>query len=168
MKILPQNEATEAAEIPAYTIMRMNPCDCPADGFCARYKREMKGRTREICRGENITPEKAAKYRANWEVLARRAGPGTELKALLHSFGITSDVQCGCTDKAHAMDLWGIEGCKEHRAEIIGWLQEAAKAKGWAAQVAAMAGSGWLVDTAIQRAIAANAARASRDTSPPL
>ncbi len=136
----------------------MNPCDCPADGFCARHKREMKGRLREICRGENITQEKAAKYRANWAGM--KHGPGAELKALLFSYGITSAVQCGCEDKAHAMNLRGVEGCREHRAEIIGWLQAAAKERGWAAQVAAMAGSGWLVDESIRRAKAS-------DTSPP-
>ncbi len=136
----------------------MNPCDCPADGFCSRYKREMVGRLREICRGENIDPEKAAKYRANWSAI--KHGPGTELKALLHSYGIASDVQCGCTDKAHAMNLWGVDGCREHRAEIIGWLQSAARERGWAAQVAAMAGSGWLVDESIRRA------EANADKSP--
>jgi hypothetical protein len=31
----------------------------------------MSGRLREICRGENIDPAKAAKYRANWAALAK-------------------------------------------------------------------------------------------------
>ncbi len=41
-------------------------CECPVAGYCERYKRQMTGRVHEICRGENIDPAKAAKYRANW------------------------------------------------------------------------------------------------------
>lgn len=41
-------------------------CDCPADGFCSRYKRTMLGRLREICRGENIDPVAAEQYRRTW------------------------------------------------------------------------------------------------------
>ncbi len=42
-------------------------CECPMNGFCSRYKGKFVGdRHREICRGENISKEKAAKYRARW------------------------------------------------------------------------------------------------------
>lgn len=44
-------------------------CDCQVDGFCARYQRDMAGRLRQICRGENISPAKAEVYRANWRSL---------------------------------------------------------------------------------------------------
>ena len=41
-------------------------CECAEDGYCKRYKRIQAGRLRQICRGENIDPGEAAKYRALW------------------------------------------------------------------------------------------------------
>lgn len=41
-------------------------CDCLADGFCNRYGREMLGRFRQICRGENVDAGTAAAFRAYW------------------------------------------------------------------------------------------------------
>ena len=29
-------------------------CECENDGFCARYKRDMYGRDRELCAGINV------------------------------------------------------------------------------------------------------------------
>lgn len=80
-------------------------------------------------------------------------GPGTELIGLLETFGIRSDDYPGCQCKLRAsqMDMWGADGCREHRAEIVGWLQEEANKLGWAGRIAS-AGIGWLVDEAIRRA----------------
>lgn len=47
-------------------------CACDVDGFCARYQREMIGRLRQICRGENIVPEKAEHYRREWATMSKR------------------------------------------------------------------------------------------------
>lgn len=44
----------------------MSDCTCIADGYCPRFQRNMVGRLREICRGENISPERAAGYKRNW------------------------------------------------------------------------------------------------------
>lgn len=41
-------------------------CECTQDGQCPRYGREMAGRLREICRGENVDAGTAAQYRALW------------------------------------------------------------------------------------------------------
>jgi hypothetical protein len=66
------------------------------------------------------------------------------------------------------MDTWGADGCREHRGEIVDWMQTAAESKGWAAKMAAgwkMLGESWfnpldpfgsLVDEAIRRASIAN------------
>jgi hypothetical protein len=51
-------------------------------------------------------------------------GPGTELHNMLHAAGIRPT---GCAGKCHArmqqMNKWGVEGCREHRAEIIAWMR---------------------------------------------
>jgi len=106
-------------------------CECPADGFCARYKREMTGRVREICQGINIDPAKAEAYRRNWLALANApAGSGEHLRRLLHELDITSREGCGCKERISQMDGWG-RACAGHRAEIASWLQEAAAERGW-------------------------------------
>ena len=98
------------------------------------------------------------------EPAANLTGPGSELKQLLAELGQSVTVDCGCEDKAHQMNVWGVAGCREHRAEIIAWLQEAAAAKGWAASLAAQIASGWLVDEAIRRAEVKSAALTARPT----
>lgn len=41
-------------------------CDCPQDGYCPRYGREMTGRFREICAGINCDLGTAAVFREQW------------------------------------------------------------------------------------------------------
>jgi hypothetical protein len=101
------------------------------------------------------------------KAVASTSGPGTELKALLAELGITEFKGCGCCDKVRQMDAWGIDGCKEHFAEIRAWLIEAQAKASWfdkvkAAALAATSGlathtdpldiAGSLVRLAIQRA----------------
>lgn len=78
--------------------------------------------------------------------------PGDELALLLAQLNITKTAGCGCADKAHQMNLWGVERCRENRAEIIDWLNTAATERGWLASVAAHITAGWLVDLAIENA----------------
>lgn len=47
-------------------------CECAADGYCPRYKQDMTGRFRQICRGENIDLGTAAAFRQQWKL---EAGP---------------------------------------------------------------------------------------------
>lgn len=57
-------------------------------------------------------------------------GPGTELKKLLASYGITPEAGCGCDDHAREMDQRGVEWCQENIDTIVGWMrEEAAKRK---------------------------------------
>ena len=51
-------------------------------------------------------------------------GPGTELKKLLATIGITAAPTCSCNARAKRMDANGIEWCEEHLDEIVGWLRE--------------------------------------------
>lgn len=101
-------------------------------------------------------------------------GPGKELKLLLAAIGITTQTGCDCNKKAAQMNQWGVEGCRQHRDEIAGWLRDNAAKRGWmdkfqAAAWAAITGVafqldmtdryGSLVDLAIRRAEEAEANR---------
>lgn len=59
----------------------MSLCDCSEPGYCPRYKREMRGRFREICRGVGVDLGTAAAFRAQWaaEAGAVRRGPPKRL-----------------------------------------------------------------------------------------
>jgi len=53
--------------------------------------------------------------------------PGTELKALLKTIGITASPTCSCNKRARVMDEKGCDWCEEHIDEIDSWLAEEAK-----------------------------------------
>lgn len=57
------------------------------------------------------------------------AGPGTELKKLLKSFGITASSGCQCNKRAATMDEWGPDECERQIDTISGWLKEEARAR---------------------------------------
>jgi hypothetical protein len=52
-------------------------------------------------------------------------GPGTELHNLIAELGITPTASCGCEAMRQQMNRWGVEGCRENRAEIMAHLQKA-------------------------------------------
>lgn len=54
------------------------------------------------------------------------SGPGTELKRLLASIGITSSPGCSCNQRAREMDARGPEWCEANLDTIVGWLREEA------------------------------------------
>jgi uncharacterized protein CbrC (UPF0167 family) len=92
--------------------------------------------------------------------------PGTELKVILAELGIADAVGCGCASRVAEMDARGPVWCQEHRAEIVGWLKEAAASRGWVEKARAAARAvlglafrpdprdvyGSLVDEAVRRA----------------
>lgn len=57
-------------------------------------------------------------------------GPGTELKALLKTIGITAKPNCSCNKRAKIMDEKGCDWCEENIDEIDGWLAEESKKRG--------------------------------------
>src|SRR5688572_225739 len=98
----------------------MSDCICHVDGYCERYKQEMRGRSREICRGENIDPVKAEKYRQNWagEALASDRTfllPGDALKSRLDKLSIYTAGGCGCNSLVKEMNDLGLERCRAQR-----------------------------------------------------
>ena len=71
-------------------------------------------------------------------------GPGTRLRCLLAELGITEVVApatgqkaCGCRQLAAQMDRWGVQGCQQHRVEIIGRMMAHAKQYGWSDKLGA-------------------------------
>lgn len=56
--------------------------------------------------------------------------PGTELRNILASIGITASLGCSCAAKAHTMDELGIEWCEANIDTIVGWLREEAEKRG--------------------------------------
>lgn len=63
-------------------------------------------------------------------------GPGTELKAILESLGISAE-NCSCSHRAGQMNVWGVGGCRARRAEIVGWLEVERDRRGWRDTLAA-------------------------------
>lgn len=57
-------------------------------------------------------------------------GPGTELKKLLASVGITATPNCSCNARAADMDRNGVEWCESNIDTIVGWLREEAEKRG--------------------------------------
>ena len=66
-----------------------------------------------------------------------KAGPGTELHAILESMGIKPSESCPCRNRICQMNKWGPEGCRERRDEIVAWLREQQERRGWAEQISA-------------------------------
>lgn len=69
----------------------------------------------------------------------REPGLGDELRNVIADIGGTPYEGCGCEDKVAMMNAWGFEKCLERRKEIVGWIKQAAKKRGWAAQFEARA-----------------------------
>lgn len=94
-------------------------------------------------------------------------GPGTELAALIKQLGGTDEPGCGCDAFREQMNRWGVDGCREHRPEIVAQLTASAAkwgmsdwlAGGWKAVTSGLAllldprdPIGSLVDLAIKTA----------------
>jgi hypothetical protein len=57
-------------------------------------------------------------------------GPGTELKKLLATIGITASPACSCSARAAEMDRKGCDWCEANLDTIVGWLREEATNRG--------------------------------------
>lgn len=82
-------------------------------------------------RGDSWTiDENHPAYPSKPKSLVKSAGgPGTELKALLKTIGITSSPNCKCNAHARQMDAWGPDRCEQEMPTILSWLEEQAKAR---------------------------------------
>lgn len=58
-------------------------------------------------------------------------GPGTELKRILATIGITSRQGCSCNRMAIQMDVWGPDECRKRIDEIVEVMTREADKRGW-------------------------------------
>jgi hypothetical protein len=125
-------------------LMMLRPCSCNRirlgsaystdqcrKCWCWRHSQTHINRWWEPTDGPKPTPEPVPPGSAFRPPEPRPAsGPGTELKALLATLGITPS-GCACESRARRMDAGGVEWCREHRDEIAGWLRDEAAKRGW-------------------------------------
>ena len=82
---------------------------------------------------EDVFSELVQKYSpdaARLHASGPASGPGTELKKLLASVGITATPNCSCNARALEMDRNGVEWCESNIDPIVGWLREEAEKRG--------------------------------------
>lgn len=56
--------------------------------------------------------------------------PGTALKSLLASFGLTAGPDCKCNQRARYLDEMGCDWAEANANQIVGWLRESAAERG--------------------------------------
>lgn len=76
---------------------------------------------------QSVTIHKPSKLPKNQiePVLGRY--PGANLAMLLQKCGVHVNTGCGCEEWIGKMNAWGVDGCYEHRQEIVDRLSEQAK-----------------------------------------
>lgn len=85
--------------------------------------------------GELVTPaqcEACPVRRRTNEPRKILIGPGSNLLQLTSDLEMKPTSTCDCVSRAKQMDEWGVDGCREHHGEIIGWLKESFKEVSWA------------------------------------
>lgn len=63
--------------------------------------------------------------------LSVEKGPGTKLKNILESLGVSASTGCKCRERMLAMNDWGVEECRRQREEILSWLRYEQSQRGW-------------------------------------
>jgi|GEM_PF-2749401 len=72
----------------------------------------------------------------------RAKGSGDYLHgAILKWVGEGPTRECGCKDRITKMNRWGPAGCREHLNEIVEWMMDEAKQRGWWRYAVAVPGS---------------------------
>lgn len=64
---------------------------------------------------------------------------GSELMLMVDRIRLQNVPGCRCREMARKMNGWGVDGCREHRAEIVEHLKAAYKETSWADFAAASA-----------------------------
>ncbi len=103
-----------------YTLDEVRPCIVSEDGDQITVDETHSSYPREAKPG--FAPPKP-------QPPAPTSGPGTELKALLKTIGITASPGCSCNARARKMDEEEAKEpgwCAAHLDEIVGWLREEA------------------------------------------
>lgn len=107
-----------------YTLDEVRACIVSEDGDQVTVDETHSSYPREPKPG--FVPPKHAAKSVTQRPPAPTHGPGTELKALLKTIGITATPNCSCNARARKMDERGCDWCEENVDEIVGWLREEA------------------------------------------
>lgn len=84
------------------------------------------------------------------------AGPGTELRKLLHQIGIKPmGPRCKCNEHAREMDRGGPDWCEQNMETILDWLEAEAKTRPLVGRLFSRTAARQIVKLAIRRARAA-------------
>jgi hypothetical protein len=98
---------------------------CPHCGFRARLPDDGAPMYCPCQSGEPIQPPETI------DVPDPGFGPGTELTKLLADLGVSMKSDCGCKAMAKKMNVWGVDGCREHTHQIVAHLRRAAAKRDW-------------------------------------
>lgn len=100
-----------------------------------------------------------------------RHGVGTAVKRILRErFHAEPGVNCPCNGRIAEMDAKGLDWCRDHRDEIVGWLVEGARVwqaeqrgvfRLWTSMIPEMA-QRWYVERLVDEAIATVTAAEAR------
>jgi hypothetical protein len=93
-------------------------CECVAAGFCERYQKMQNTRALAVCKGEILTPEKCAIFRANWARLAAIAArePGLIQKAANLASATAKWIKAGRPIASPAQQAERLEICSKCEA----------------------------------------------------
>ena len=101
---------------------------------------------------EKQKPEQLTSPTAS-DVPANR-GPGDYLHGIIIRWtGEVPTEDCQCRSRIAQMNAWGPAGCRVHLDEIVEWLAEEAKNRGWWRYAVAVLGSRLLIRFMVLRAI---------------
>lgn len=151
--------------------MKLHPWKCPK---CGLYLPRALAPIRCLCgltdpTGDGLMEVCDAAAEANRHAERAEHGPGEELHALLESIDIypNQEQTCPCLVRARIMNVWGVDGCRNHFSLIVSWLEKDKDNYGWTTQLKAAANAvktglafkiNWLdpfpdlIDEAIRRA----------------
>ncbi len=81
-------------------------------------------------------------------------GPGDYLHdAILRWVGESPTADCQCRSRIAQMNTWGPASCREHLDEIVEWLEEEAKNRGWWKYAVPIPGSRFFIRRTVLAAI---------------
>lgn len=95
---------------------------------CGRCRRRIK-----VPAGTVLVPPMCRKAKCQQKAPPPKppGGAGTELKAILATFGVDAGPSCGCGSHAAMMDAYGLGWCRDNIEQIVTWLVDEAKKRGW-------------------------------------
>ena len=114
----------------------MTGCECPFHGWCERHRVNKSTRMHDVCQTKQKYFDAWEQGRGPGQTIVQKPksvviGPGTVLARKLRLRGYTTLEGCGCKSKIAKMNAWGCDKCRSNLDEIVDWLEDAAKKRGW-------------------------------------